>query len=76
MSKTKDFTEDPFMVQRQRLNNLFGEEYVTSNPVLIAAAVLQDELQALRLEQTQTQTAIGDITSTLQKLLLNELKKR
>lgn len=52
---------DPFMVQRRRLNNLFGEEYVTQHPVLIAAAVVEQELTAVRLEMAQLQTAIQEI---------------
>lgn len=52
---------DPFMVQRRRLNDLFGEDYVTNHPVLIAAAVVEQELTALRLEATQLQTALQDL---------------
>jgi hypothetical protein len=63
MAKTKDFTTDTFFVQRQRLNDLFGEEYVTANPILIAAAVIEDELKAVRLEMTQLQIAIDNIKS-------------
>ena len=63
MAKTKDFTTDTFFVQRQRLNDLFGEEYVTANPILIAAAVIEDELKAVRLEMTQLQIAIDNIQS-------------
>ena len=58
-----DFYSDPFLVQRLRLNGLFGEEYVTANPILIAAAVIEDELKAARLEMTQLQIAIDNIQS-------------
>lgn len=57
----EQFFSDPFFIQRRRLNDLFGEEYVTANPILIAAAVLEDEMKALRLEMTQLQIAIDNL---------------
>ena len=59
---SKDLFKDPFMEQRNRLNNLFGRDYVDANPVLVAAAVIEQELTALRLEMVQLQTAITDAT--------------
>lgn len=57
----EQFFSDHFFLQRRRLNNLFGEDYVTANPILIAAAVMEDEMKALRLEMTQLQIAIDNL---------------
>lgn len=48
------------MVQRNRLNNLFGREYVDANPVLIAAAVLADKLESIRIEMTRMRLEMKD----------------
>lgn len=56
----EDYMTDPFMVQRNRLNNLFGREYVDANPVLIAAAVLADKLESIRVEMTRLRLEMKD----------------
>lgn len=49
-----------FMKYLKELSNLFGADFTTQHPELISAAVIADEIAALRLEMTQLQIAITD----------------
>ena len=49
----KDYTKDPFFIEYDNLKELFGEPFINAHPELVAAAVLADKLESIRIELTR-----------------------
>lgn len=49
----KDYTKDPFFIEYDNMKELFGEPFIDMHPELVAAAVLADKLEAIRVEMTR-----------------------